>query len=78
MITKAYCTYQTGNIDCDSYLEMDILRQEFPVVNNVKYRRPPRYNLERMNQPDVNAHTLGGAALMGEGEFDMTLLKDYG
>lgn len=35
------------------YMVMVKLRPKLSVVNNLRYRRPPLYNLERLKQPDV-------------------------
>jgi len=46
-------TYRGANIDSDHYLVMVKLRPKLSVINNVRYRRSPRYNLERLKQNDV-------------------------
>ncbi|XP_062707718.1 uncharacterized protein LOC134288053 [Aedes albopictus] len=71
-------TYRGANIDSDHYLVMVKLRPKFSVINNVRYRRPPRYNLERLKQPDVASAYAQNleAALPDEGELDEAPLED--
>ncbi|XP_062716068.1 uncharacterized protein LOC134291831 [Aedes albopictus] len=71
-------TYRGANIDSDHYLVMVKLRPKLSVINNVHYRRPPRYDLERLKQPDVAtayAQNLE-AALPDEGVLDVAPLED--
>ncbi|XP_065080620.1 uncharacterized protein LOC135703351 [Ochlerotatus camptorhynchus] len=71
-------TYRGANIDSEHYLVMVKLRPKLSVINNVRYRRPPRYNLERLKQPDVAlayAQNLE-AALPEEGELDVPPLEN--
>ncbi|XP_062704877.1 uncharacterized protein LOC134287218 [Aedes albopictus] len=71
-------TYRGANIDSDHYLVMVKLRPKLSVINNVHYRRPPRYDLERLKQPDVTtayAQNLE-AALPDEGVLDVAPLED--
>ncbi|XP_058448248.1 uncharacterized protein LOC131428359 [Malaya genurostris] len=44
-------TYRGANVDSDHYLMMVKLR--LSVINNARYQLPPRYNIERLKQPDV-------------------------
>ncbi|XP_062712018.1 uncharacterized protein LOC134289708 [Aedes albopictus] len=71
-------TSRGANIDSDHYLEMVKLRPKLSVINNVRYRRPPRYNLERLKQPDVASAYAQNleAALPDEGELDEAPLDD--
>ncbi|XP_062717045.1 uncharacterized protein LOC134292171 [Aedes albopictus] len=71
-------TYRGANIDSDHYLVMVKLRPKLSVINNVRYRRPPRYNLERLKQPDVASAYAQNleAALPDEGELDEAPLED--
>lgn len=71
-------TYRGANIDSDHYLVMVKLRPKLSVINNVRYRRPPRYNLERLKQPDVASAYAQNleAALPDEGELGETPLED--
>ncbi|XP_062715066.1 uncharacterized protein LOC134291306 [Aedes albopictus] len=71
-------TYRGANIDSDHYLVMVKLCPKLSVINNVQYRRPPRYDLERLKQPDVAtayAQNLE-AALPDEGVLDVAPLED--
>ncbi|XP_062714037.1 uncharacterized protein LOC134290845 [Aedes albopictus] len=71
-------TYRGANIDSDHYLVMVKLRPKLSVINNVHYRRPPRYDLERLKQPNVAtayAQNLE-AALPDEGVLDVAPLED--
>ncbi|XP_058827596.1 uncharacterized protein LOC131687520 [Topomyia yanbarensis] len=46
-------TYRGAIIDSDRYLVMVKLRQKLSVVHSVRYRRPPRYNLDRLRETNV-------------------------
>jgi len=71
-------TYRGANIDSDHYMVMVKLRPKLSVIND--YRRPPRYNLKRLKQPDVtNAYAQHlEAALLDEGELDRIPIEDCG
>ncbi|XP_058839129.1 uncharacterized protein LOC131694663 [Topomyia yanbarensis] len=54
------------------------LRPKLSVNNHVRYRRPPRYDLERLKQPDVATACAQHveAALPDEEELDVAPLED--
>ncbi|XP_055641725.1 uncharacterized protein LOC129778684 [Toxorhynchites rutilus septentrionalis] len=71
-------SYRSANVDSDHYLVMLKMRPKLAVVNNIRYRRPPRLNLARLKQLDVAGnyvHSLE-AALPEEDELNETPLED--
>ncbi|XP_058811328.1 uncharacterized protein LOC131676223 [Topomyia yanbarensis] len=46
-------TYQGANVDSDHYLMMLKLRPKLSVVNSLRYRRLPLYNLDRLRETNV-------------------------
>ncbi|XP_058449363.1 uncharacterized protein LOC131429316 [Malaya genurostris] len=71
-------TYCGANVDSDHYLVMVKLRSKLSVINNARYQQPPRYNIERLKQPDVASASAQNfkAALPDEGELDVAPLDD--
>ncbi|XP_058064586.1 uncharacterized protein LOC131214225 [Anopheles bellator] len=71
-------SYRSANVDSDHYLVMVKMRPKLSGVNNVRYQRPPRLDLERLKQSDVAedyAHSLE-AALPDEDELEETPLEN--
>uniref|UniRef100_A0A8D8C8R8 Craniofacial development protein 2 n=1 Tax=Culex pipiens TaxID=7175 RepID=A0A8D8C8R8_CULPI len=64
-------TYRGADIDSDHYLVVAKLRQRLSEVNKIRYRRPQRYNLERLKDHEVATQYAGEleAALPDEGEL---------
>ncbi|XP_058449454.1 craniofacial development protein 2-like [Malaya genurostris] len=64
-------TYRGANVDSNHYLVMVKLRPKLSVINNARYQLPPRYNIERLKQPDVASAYAQNleAALPDEGEL---------
>ncbi|XP_052564527.1 uncharacterized protein LOC120430808 isoform X2 [Culex pipiens pallens] len=64
-------TYRGADIDSDHYLVVAKLRQRLSEVNKIRYRRPQRYNLERLKDPEVATQYAREleAALPDEGEL---------
>lgn len=71
-------TYHGANIDSDHYLVMVKLRPKHSFINNVRYRRLSRYNIERLKQLDVTSAYAQNveASLPDEGELDEDPLED--
>ena len=71
-------SHRGANIDSDHYLVMVKIRQKLSVVNNIRYRRPPRYNLARLKQHDIATQYASSleAALPEEGELEEAPLGD--
>ncbi|XP_058449191.1 uncharacterized protein LOC131429161 [Malaya genurostris] len=71
-------TYRGANVDSDHYLVMVKLRPKLSVINNARYQLPPRYNIERLKQPDVASTYAQNleTALPDKGELDVAPLED--